>query len=233
MRLGFDYRLVFTAALAAAWWSGCSGGSGDPLGGPHGGSTALPAPDDGGGTTVQSDPMGGSASSSGSSAPSSSGQGGPSGSGSSGGHVGPSSSSGGSSGSSSGGSSSGIFGFGSSASSSGGSVGSSTSSSGATGSSSSSGGSTTPPTWTQIYDSYLAPGTIGNCVNCHSGTSTPSGMYSFLQGKGQLGGASPALTSSSTSCLSWYGGNMPPLGPQSVAAVSEMNAWAAAGAKDN
>jgi hypothetical protein len=116
--------------------------------------------------------------------------------------------------------------FGSSASSSG-------SSSGSSSSSSSSGGSTAPVTWTQVYDAYLASGTAGNCTNCHNGTSSPKGMYAFLQGKGQVGGSSPPLTNSNTSCLSWYGGDMPPLGPQNAQAVTQMNAWAAAGALDN
>jgi hypothetical protein len=88
-------------------------------------------------------------------------------------------------------------------------------------------------TWTQVYDAYLASGTAGNCTNCHNGTGSPKGMFSFLQGKGQVGGASPPLTNPNTSCLSWYGGDMPPLGPQNAQAVAQMNAWAAAGALDN
>jgi hypothetical protein len=58
-------------------------------------------------------------------------------------------------------------------------------------------------------------------------------MYSFLQGQRQMSGSPPTLTSSTGSCLSWYGGNMPPGFVQSAQAVSQMNAWAAAGAMNN
>jgi hypothetical protein len=64
--------------------------------------------------------------------------------------------------------------------------------------------------------------------------SDAKGSYSWLQQKGYLGGSSPSLTNPNSSCLTWYGGNMPPGGPSSVPqAVSDMNAWAAAGAQDN
>jgi mono/diheme cytochrome c family protein len=79
----------------------------------------------------------------------------------------------------------------------------------------------------------MASGTEGNCAGCHSGTSSAKGLYSWLQGKGYVGGSSPALTDSNQSCLSWYGGNMPPSGPSDQKAVSDMNAWAAAGAQNN
>lgn len=89
------------------------------------------------------------------------------------------------------------------------------------------------PTWTQIFTSYLASGTKGNCNGCHS-MSSPSQAYSWLSGRGQVGGSSPALTDSNNSCLSWYGGNMPPGGPSSDStATQQMNAWAAAGGLDN
>jgi hypothetical protein len=223
---------------------GCSGGS--PMGGPHGLTTDLPAPnaenlntvassaggtDDGGalvGTTTSS---GGSGGSSGTTIPNGSSSGPSSGSGTS---SGGSSSSTGNSGNSSG--SSGGHATGSSGGPSGGadsgtvSSGGSGSSSG--GSSASSSGAASPVTWTEVYDRYLATGTIGNCTNCH-GTVSPSAAFSFLQGKGYVGGPNPSLTNPSQSCLTWYGGNMPPFGPQSAQAVSDMNAWAAAGAKDN
>jgi hypothetical protein len=48
-----------------------------------------------------------------------------------------------------------------------------------------------------------------------------------------VGGSSPALTNPNSSCLSWYGGNMPPGGPNDQQAVTDMNAWAAAGGLDN
>jgi hypothetical protein len=88
-------------------------------------------------------------------------------------------------------------------------------------------------TFSQLYTKYLAGGTIGNCVPCHGGTGSASSMYSWLQGKGYVGGASPRLTSTIGSCLSWYGGNMPPGGPQNAQAVSDFNAWAAAGGMNN
>jgi hypothetical protein len=88
-------------------------------------------------------------------------------------------------------------------------------------------------TFSQLYTKYLAGGTIGNCVPCHSGTGSSSSMYTWLQGKGQIGGSHPVLTNSGSSCLSWYGGNMPPIGPQSTQAVSDFNAWAAAGGLNN
>jgi hypothetical protein len=60
-----------------------------------------------------------------------------------------------------------------------------------------------------------------------------TGAYSFLQSRGYVGGANPALAANG-SCLSWLGGNMPPAGPSSEPqAVSDMNAWAAAGGLNN
>jgi hypothetical protein len=189
----------------------------------------LPPPSDEGDSAFFD--MGGSSSGSGSSGSgSSSGNSGSSGSSSSGGQSSTSSSGG------VGTSSSGAFGGSSGASSSGVGHGSSASCSGsgagASSSSSSSGGGAAV-TWTTIYGAYLGRGTPGNCSNCHNGTSSPTAMYSWLQGQGQLGGSSPVLTNASKSCLSWYGGNMPPLGPQNAQAVAQMNAWAAAGALDN
>lgn len=100
-----------------------------------------------------------------------------------------------------------------------------------------SGGGNQPPpapTWTQIFGAYLAGGTKGNCSHCHSSCSTKSGCYTWLQGKGYISGQSSGLVSSSQSCLSWYGGNMPPSGPTSFAqAVTDMNQWAKAGALNN
>jgi hypothetical protein len=60
-----------------------------------------------------------------------------------------------------------------------------------------------------------------------------SGSYSWLKGRGYVGGSSPALTNPNSSCLSWYGGNMPPGGPNDQQAVTDMDAWAAAGGLDN
>ncbi len=91
------------------------------------------------------------------------------------------------------------------------------------------------PTWTQIWTSYLAAGTKGNCKSsCHSQMGSPSAAYSWLKAKGYINGPSSALVDSSQSCLSWYGGNMPPSGPGSwSAATTDMAAWAKAGALNN
>jgi hypothetical protein len=90
------------------------------------------------------------------------------------------------------------------------------------------------PTWTQIYTSYLKAGTPGNCAagGCHSfQMPNPKSAYSYLQA--YISGSSSILVKTG-SCLSWYGGNMPPGGPRTEAmATSDMNAWAAAGAMDN
>ncbi|HTB73127.1 MAG TPA: hypothetical protein VK762_07775 [Polyangiaceae bacterium] len=92
---------------------------------------------------------------------------------------------------------------------------------------------TTAPTWTQIYTDYLKSGTPGNCVNCHFQMSSASGAYSYLKGQGYINGTGSILAKTG-SCLSWLGGTMPPGGPRSEPmAVSDMNAWAAAGAKNN
>lgn len=90
------------------------------------------------------------------------------------------------------------------------------------------------PTWSSIYSKYLAGGTPGDCYPCHSQMSTASKSYSWLKQKGYINGTSSALVNASRSCLSWYGGNMPPQGPTSLsAAKTDMNAWAAAGAQNN
>jgi hypothetical protein len=91
----------------------------------------------------------------------------------------------------------------------------------------------TAPTWSTIFTKYLASGTGGRCDSCHSEGSSAKNLYSWLQGRGYISGTSSSLVSSSSSCLSWYGGNMPPSGPSNASAVSDMNAWAAAGALDN
>jgi len=91
-------------------------------------------------------------------------------------------------------------------------------------------------TWTQIYNSYLKAGTVGNCnsgFTCHAQMNSPTGAFSYLQGQGYMNGSPPRLVSSG-SCLKWYGGNMPLGGGGSIAqAKTDMDAWAAAGAKNN
>src|ERR1700678_3596170 len=63
--------------------------------------------------------------------------------------------------------------------------------------SSSSGSSTassaaSSPTWTELYTTYLAAGTVGGCTSCHSEMSSASGAYTWLGKEGQIGGSSPA-----------------------------------------
>jgi hypothetical protein len=89
------------------------------------------------------------------------------------------------------------------------------------------------PTWTAIYDAYLAAPTQGRCASCHAQMSSASGAYDWLSSQGYMAGSSPALTETGASCLSWYGGNMPPGASSDAQAVAAMNAWAAAGAKND
>ncbi len=94
-------------------------------------------------------------------------------------------------------------------------------------------GGSTSVTWTSIFNNYMAGSREGRCSSCHSQGSTAAKLYSWLSGKGYISGTKSALVSSSQSCLSWYGGNMPPSGPSDAKAVSDMNAWAASGAPNN
>ncbi len=87
---------------------------------------------------------------------------------------------------------------------------------------------TPAPTWTEIDGKYLT-----TCTGCHRQMSSPSGAYSYLASQGYINGTGSVLVKSG-SCLSWYGGNMPIGGSRSdPQAVSDMDAWAAAGAMDN
>jgi hypothetical protein len=194
------------------------GGGGDPLGGPYGGSVGAAPPassadlaadlvDDGGDDASSSSLVDATSST-------------PAGGSSSGGKTSPSSG-------------------GETSSSSGGSTHASSSSGGPSGSSGSGGGSSSgsttssAPTWSQVYADYLARGTVGNCPSCHSQMSSATGAYSWLKSQNYISGTSSSLVSSFFSCLSWYGGNMPPGGRSDAAAVTAMDAWAAAGALDN
>ena len=108
-----------------------------------------------------------------------------------------------------------------------------TSSAGPSASGGESNSSTMAPTWTEIYTADLQNGTIGNCVICHAQMSTAAGAYAYLQSTGFINGRGSLLVKNG-SCLSWYGGNMPPGGTRSNAmVVSRMNAWATAGAMNN
>ena len=106
--------------------------------------------------------------------------------------------------------------------------------SGSSGSSGSSGG--TGVTWTQIWTTYLAPGTPGNCAKsgCHSQTGTASGAYTWLKGRGYIRATNAPLADPTQSCLTWLGGNMPPGGAGSnTAATTALTTWAASGAPNN
>jgi hypothetical protein len=90
------------------------------------------------------------------------------------------------------------------------------------------------PTWTEVFDRYLAPGTIGRCGECHSETRTAKGMYSFFLNQDQIKGTSSPLVSADASELSWFGGFMPLGGTSSAPeAQRDMKAWVAAGALEN
>ena len=84
------------------------------------------------------------------------------------------------------------------------------------------------PSWTTIYGAYMT-----TCKTCHTQMTSARNGYLWLRSQGYITGAAPALVSASESCLVWYGGNMPPGGTANPQAVSDMNAWAAAGALDD
>jgi len=88
-----------------------------------------------------------------------------------------------------------------------------------------------------IYTSYMKSGTAGNCGStfCHPQAGSASGAFSYLQSQGYMSGSPPRLVKQGQSCLSWYGGNMPigGGGGNNTQAVTDMNAWAAAGAMNN
>jgi hypothetical protein len=96
-------------------------------------------------------------------------------------------------------------------------------------------GSDAVPTWTQLYNTYFVLNAVGRCTNCHAQLmATATSSYSWLQSQGYIGGPTPELVDSTSSCLSWFGGNMPPGGPtNSASATKDFNAWAKAGAKNN
>jgi hypothetical protein len=89
--------------------------------------------------------------------------------------------------------------------------------------------------WTHIYNAYLIKGTIGDCSNtgCHSKEmQSASTAYQWLEDEGYIGTLPPPLTLQG-SCLSWYGGDMPPSKKPSAEAKKEMDGWAQAGAKND
>jgi hypothetical protein len=90
------------------------------------------------------------------------------------------------------------------------------------------------PTWTSIFKSYLNNANLSPCRNCHNEMNSAANSYAWLNTQGYIDGTSSPLVNPAQSCLTWYGGDMPPGGsPNNPAAVADMNAWAAAGALDN
>ena len=77
---------------------------------------------------------------------------------------------------------------------------------------------------------------MGDCPSCHEHTSnmaSATAAYAFLDKEGYIDGTSSTLATSK-SCLTWYGGFMPPSGSSSdPQAVADIDAWVAAGAQDN
>lgn len=84
------------------------------------------------------------------------------------------------------------------------------------------------PTWTYIFNQYMQ-----TCQTCHNQMMSAPKAYTWLKGQGYIAGANSPLVSSAESCLSWYGGNMPPDGTSNPQAVTDMNAWARAGAPND
>ncbi len=101
------------------------------------------------------------------------------------------------------------------------------------------------PTWTTIYGTYFASGTPGHCGNsgCHSSTlkgfkcgADKTTCYNGLVTAGYVTTATPTkspIADLNQSCLTWFGGNMPPGGGSSSAAQKDITAWVADGAKNN
>jgi hypothetical protein len=91
------------------------------------------------------------------------------------------------------------------------------------------------PTWTQIYGTYFSGTTSpGHCARCHSWGATKSAMYSHLVRDGQIAPPSAPFADPNQSYLVWLGGNMPQDSSKPNAqAAKDLQAWAAAGAKND
>ena len=93
-----------------------------------------------------------------------------------------------------------------------------------------------PIRWAGIYATYFGPGTAGGCARsgtCHADVmANANSAYTWLVQRGYIAGAQSALVKKS-SCLRWFGGNMPPLGEPNEAAARELEAWVAAGASED
>lgn len=91
-----------------------------------------------------------------------------------------------------------------------------------------------PGTWYHIYSGKFAAGTEGDCVRCHAETKTSKATYQWLKELEYIGTDPPPLIDYGASCLTWFGGNMPPWAVEpNEAFIAEMNTWAANGAKED
>lgn len=92
------------------------------------------------------------------------------------------------------------------------------------------------PSWSQIYERYLAVGSVGSCARsagCHvSEMSDAASAYAWLREHGYIDGTQSALVQRN-SCLRWFGGNMPPRGADDRRAVDDLVAWVASGARED
>ena len=102
---------------------------------------------------------------------------------------------------------------------------------------------TDAPTWSTIYASYFAPGTIGHCAGggCHTNTvggfacgNSKSSCYQGMVSAGLVSGTTSRLAGAN-SPLTWFGqgGGMPTGGGVDSQAAAAIAAWVAAGAMDN
>ena len=96
-------------------------------------------------------------------------------------------------------------------------------------------GTAAAPTWTALFNTYLASGTtMGHCGNCHSTASDAASFYADLQRAGQISGTNSAITTQN-SVLVWFGGDMPRDGVvgDMTPAIIDFEAWVADGAQNN
>lgn len=88
--------------------------------------------------------------------------------------------------------------------------------------------------WTHIYYAYFVENSAGNCSapgNCHQqDMPDPMKAYGYLQDQGYVGVSPPPLVQDGSSCLAWYGGDMPLAAPPVPDGLkAELMMWAAAG----
>ena len=82
-----------------------------------------------------------------------------------------------------------------------------------------------------LFNNYFASGTNGDCPLCHTQVTSPSTFWTYLSSNNC---PPPMLNNPNTSCLAWFAGNMPTATtPCNGQAVSDINAWIAAGAQNN